>query len=149
LSDQFSSESYGDFDDESWNVRFVLNANKNFSKIFVVLRFLFILNLDLLKMCDKFEINTKLLKYANDVNILIYNKNTNENCKNLKWIQKFCEKWATRHEFLFVSIKYELICFIKNSKKFDMTITIKIKSSTIQSKIDIRILKIQIDIRLK
>jgi hypothetical protein len=106
-------------------------------------------NVDLLKMCDKLEINTRFLKYTDDVNILIYDKSTNENCRNVKRIRKLCEKWATRHEFLFVSIKYELIHFIKNSKKFDMTITIKIESSTIQSKIDIRILKIQIDIRLK
>ncbi len=107
-------------------------------------------NVDLLKMCDRLEINTRfLLRYADDVNILIYDKSTNENCRSLKRVHKFCEKWATRHEFLFVSIKYELIHFIKNSKKFDITVTIKIESSTIQSKIDIRILKIQIDIRLK
>jgi hypothetical protein len=119
---------------------------QKFSLFFVLYLFY---NVDLLKMCDKLEINTKSLRYANDVNILIYDKNTNENCRNLKRIHKFCEKWAIRHEFLFVSIKYELIHFIKNSKKFDITITIKIESSTIQSKIDIRILKIQIDIRLK
>ncbi len=106
-------------------------------------------NADLLKMCDKFEINTRFLKYANNVNILIYDKSTNENCRNLKQVHKLCEKWTIQHEFLFASIKYELIHFIRNSKKFDITITIKIKSSTIQSKIDIRILKIQIDIRLK
>ncbi len=119
---------------------------QRFSLFFVLYLFY---NVDLLKMCDKLEINTKSLKYADDVNILIYDKITNENCKSLKRVHKFCEKWATRHEFLFVLIKYKLIHFIKNSKKFDMTITIKIESNTIQSKIDIRILKIQIDIRLK
>jgi hypothetical protein len=119
---------------------------QRFSLSFVLYLFY---NVDLLKMCDKFEINMKFLKYANDVNILIYDKSTNKNCKNLKRVHKFCERWAIRHEFLFASIKYELIHFIKNSKKFDMTITIKIESSTIQSKIDIWILKIQIDIRLK
>ncbi len=31
-------------------------------------------NADLLKMCDKLEINTNSLKYANDANILIYDK---------------------------------------------------------------------------
>jgi hypothetical protein len=117
------------------------------SSLFFVLYLFY--NADLLKMCDKLEINTRFLKYADDMNILIYDKSTNENFKNLKRVHKFCEKWAIRHEFLFVSIKYELIHFIKNSKKFDMTITIKIESSTIQSKIDIRILRIQIDIRLK
>jgi hypothetical protein len=117
------------------------------SSLFFVLYLFY--NVDLLKMCDKFEINTKSLKYADDVNILIYDKSTNENCRSLKQVHKLCEKWTTRHEFLFVSIKYELIHFIRNSKKFDMTITIKIESSTIQSKIDIRVLRIQIDIRLK
>ncbi len=117
------------------------------SSLFFVLYLFY--NVDLLKMCDKLKINTKFLKYANDVNILIYDKNTNENCRNLKRIHKLCKKKATRHEFLFVLIKYELIHFIKNLKKFDKTITIKIESSTIQSKIDIRILKIQIDICLR
>ncbi len=88
-------------------------------------------------MCDKFEVNTKFLKYLNDVNTLIYDKNTNENCKNLKQIHKFREKLAIRHEFLFILFKYQLIHFIKNSKKFNMIITIKIESSIIQSKIDI------------
>jgi hypothetical protein len=119
---------------------------QKFSLFFVLYLFY---NVNLLKICDKFEINTKFLRYADDVNILIYDKNTNENCRNLKRVHKFCEKWAIRHEFLFISIKYELIHFIKNSKKFDMTITIKIELNTIQSKIDIWILKIQIDIRLK
>ncbi len=119
---------------------------QRFSLFFVLYLFY---NVDLLKMCDKFEMNTKSLKYANDVNILIYDKSTNENCRSLKRVHKLCERWTIRHEFLFVSIKYELIHFIKNSKKFDMTVTIKIEWSTIQSKIDIRILKIQIDIRLK
>jgi hypothetical protein len=121
-------------------------TSQRFSLSFVLYLFY---NVDLLKMCDRFEINTRFLKYADDVNILIYDKNTNENCRSLKRVHKLCERWATRHEFLFALIKYELIHFIKNSKKFDMTITIKIESSTIQSKIDIQVLKIQIDIRLK
>jgi hypothetical protein len=64
-------------------------------------------------------------------------------------MHKFCERWAIRHEFVFALIKYELIHFIKNSKKFDMTITIKINSNTIQFKVDIRVLDVQIDTRLK
>jgi hypothetical protein len=100
-------------------------------------------------MCNKFETNTKFLEYVDDVNILIYEKNINENCRNLERMHKLCERWAIRHEFVFISIKYELIHFVKNSKKFDMTITIKIDSNTIQSKIDIRIFDVQIDIRLK
>ncbi len=80
---------------------------------------------------------------------MIYEKNIEENYRNFERMHKLCEQWTIRHEFVFVSIKYELIHFIRNSKKFDMTITIKIDSNTIQSKIDIRILDVQIDTRLK
>jgi hypothetical protein len=93
--------------------------------------------------------NTKFLEYIDDINILIYEKNIDENCRNLERIHKLCERWTIRHKFVFVSTKYELIHFINNSKKFDMTITIKIDSNTIQSKIDIQILDVQIDTRLK
>jgi hypothetical protein len=106
-------------------------------------------NVDLLEICNKLETNTKFFEYVDDVNILIYEKSIDENCRNFKRMHKLCERWAIRHEFVFASIKYELIHFIKNSKKFDMTITIKIDSNTIQSRIDIRILDVQIDTRLK
>ncbi len=122
---------------------------KTFQKFLLFFVLYLFYNVDLLKMCDKFEVNTKFLKYLNDVNTLIYDKNTNENCKNLKQIHKFREKLAIRHEFLFILFKYQLIHFIKNSKKFNMIITIKIESSIIQSKIDIWIMKIQFDICLK
>jgi hypothetical protein len=49
-------------------------------------------NADLLKMCDKFEINTSSLRYADDVNILTYDKNTKENCKTLKRVHRLCER---------------------------------------------------------
>jgi hypothetical protein len=106
-------------------------------------------NVDLLKMCNKLETNTRFLEYVDDVNILIHEKNIEKNCRNLERMHKFCERWAIRHEFVFASIKYELIHFIKNSKKFDMTITIKIDSNTIQSRIDLRILNVQIYTKLK
>ncbi len=106
-------------------------------------------NADLLKMCNRLETNTRSFEYVDDVNILIYEKSIEENCRNLETMYKLCERWAIRHEFVFVSIKYELIHFIRNSKKFDMTITIRIDSNTIQSKIDIRVLDVQIDTRLK
>jgi hypothetical protein len=100
-------------------------------------------------MCNKFDMNTRFFEYVDDVNILIYEKNIEKNCRNLEKIHKLCERWAIRHKFVFVLIKYKLIHFIKNSKKFDMTITIKIDSNMIQSRINIRIFDVQIDTRLK
>ncbi len=43
-------------------------------------------------MCNKFETNTKFFKYVDDVNILIYEKNIDENCRNFERMYKFCER---------------------------------------------------------
>jgi hypothetical protein len=117
------------------------------SSLFLILYLFY--NADLLKICDKLEINTRLLKYVDNVNILVYENSTNENCKNLERVHKLCERWMTQHEFVFASTKYELIHFTRNLKKFDVTITIKIELNIIQSKTNIRILSVQINIRLK
>jgi hypothetical protein len=129
---------------ESFSMQIEISQKSSFFSIL----YLFY-NVDLLKMCNKFETNTRFLEYVDDDNILIYEKNIEENCWNLERMHKLCERWAIRYEFVFISIKYELIHFIKNLKKFDMTITIKIDSNPIQSKIDIQVLDVQIDTRLK
>jgi hypothetical protein len=121
-------------------------TSENSSLFFILYLFY---NADLLKMCNRLDTNTRFLEYANDVNILIYEKSIDENCRNLERVHKLCERWAIRHEFVFVSIKYELIHFSRNSKKFDMTISIKIESNTMLFKIDIQVLNVQIDTRLK
>ncbi len=45
-------------------------------------------NADLLEMCDRFDINMRFLEYADDANILTYDKNTKKNCKTLKKIHR-------------------------------------------------------------
>jgi hypothetical protein len=94
-------------------------------------------NADLLKMCYKLDINTSSLWYADDVNILTYDKNTKKNCRTLKRGHQLCEKWAHRYEFVFASIKYERIHLTRNLKKFNMTIIIDIDSSVVKSKTNI------------
>ncbi len=49
-------------------------------------------NVDLLRMCNKLEMNTRFFEYVDDVNILIYEKNIEENCRNLERMHKFCER---------------------------------------------------------
>jgi hypothetical protein len=106
-------------------------------------------NADLLKIINKLDIAAFDLRFVNDVNILAYEKSIENNCKSLKIIHRACERWAVRHEIMFVSIKYELIHLTRNLKRFDMIITINIDFITITSKIDIRVLKLQIDIKLR
>jgi hypothetical protein len=129
---------------ESFSMQIEISQKSSFFSIL----YLFY-NVDLLKMCNKLETNTRFLEYVDDVNILIYKKNIEKNCRDLERMHKLCEQSTIRHKSVFVSMKYELIHFIKNSKKFDMMITIKIDSNTIQSRIDIQVLDVQIDTRLK
>jgi hypothetical protein len=115
--------------------------------IFSLLYFFY--NADLLKMCDKFDTNTRSLRYANDVNILTYDKSTKKNCRTLKRVHRLCEKWTARHKFVFALIKYELIHFTRNSKKFNMIVIFNIINNIIESKTNIRVLELQIDTKLK
>jgi hypothetical protein len=106
-------------------------------------------NADLLKIINKLDIAAFDLRFVDDVNILAYEKSIENNCKSLKIIHRAYEKWAVRHEIVFASIKYELIHLTRSSKRFDMIITINIDFITITSKIDIRVLRLQIDIKLR
>jgi hypothetical protein len=49
-------------------------------------------NVDLLEICNRLETNTKFLEYVDDVNILIYKKSIEENCRNLERMHKLCER---------------------------------------------------------
>jgi hypothetical protein len=144
LFDRFTTFAVNQRMIESFSMQ--IEISQNFS-LFSILYLFY--NVDLLEMCNKLKTNTRFLEYVDDVNILIYEKSIDENCRNLERMHKLCKRWTIRQKFVFVSIKYELIHFIKNSKKFDMMITIKIDSNTIQSRIDIRVLDVQIDTRLK
>jgi hypothetical protein len=109
----------------------------------------FFYNTDLLKIINKLDIAAFDLRFVDDVNILAYEKSIEENCKSLKIIHRVCKRWAIRHEIVFALIKYELIYLTRSSKRFNMTITINIDFITIFSKIDIRVLRLQVDIKLK
>jgi hypothetical protein len=66
-----------------------IEISQNFSLSSILYLFY---NVDLLKMCNKFETNTKFLEYVDDVNILIYDKSIDENCRNLERMHKLCER---------------------------------------------------------
>jgi hypothetical protein len=84
---------------ESFLMQIEISQNFSFSSILYLLY-----NVDLFKKYNKFETNTKFFKYVDDVNILIYEKNIDENCRNLEKMHKFCERWMIRHKFMFISI---------------------------------------------
>jgi hypothetical protein len=89
------------------------------------------------------------LNFVNDINILTYEFNMTSNCLILKEMHAHYETWTRRHEIVFASIKYELIHLTKNSRKFDMQTIVRICDVVKQFFNQIRVLRMQIDIKLK
>jgi hypothetical protein len=106
-------------------------------------------NADLLEITNRPGTAASGLGFVDDVNILAYGKSTEDNCKSLEIIHRACERWAVRHGAVFAPAKYELIHLTRSPKRFNMTATINIDSTTITPKTDIRVLGLQIDTKLR
>ncbi len=106
-------------------------------------------NINLLKACDDIRLRTSFTDFVNDVNILIYEKFMKHNCKVLSEIYDRCEQWSKMHDIKFSKTKHELIHFIRTSKWFNMNINVKLMKHQIDLKSDIRILKVQLNFKLK
>ena len=105
-------------------------------------------NADLLDICNWFGTNASSLGFVDDINILAYGKNTEENYTTLEIIHKKCEKWADRHGAVFAPHKYELI-HLSRSSQFNMSATVTIDIQLIKPKPNTRVLGLQIDTKLK
>jgi hypothetical protein len=74
-------------------------------------------NANLLKFFEQSSRKMIVIDFVNDINILIYDINTINNCRLLKKMHEHCLLWNRRHEIVFASIKYELIHLTKNIAK--------------------------------
>lgn len=106
-------------------------------------------NASLIEKCEALEIKIKVLDFVNDINILIYNKFIEEICIMLNKMHDVCKRWAWTHDFTFASKKYEFTHFIRKLKKFDMMISIHIEESIIKSKSNVRVLRVQLNMKLQ
>ena len=106
-------------------------------------------NANLLNICEQQKKKTTSIEFVNDVNVLTYSTSTEKNCKILKKLHEVFTTWFRRHEANFFSTKYELIYFNRSFKKFNMQTMINLKEMQLILKIDIRILELQIDTKLK
>jgi hypothetical protein len=106
-------------------------------------------NANLLKLLEQSSRKMIVIDFVNDINILIYEINTINNCRLLKKMHEHFLLWNRRHEIVFASIKYELIHLTKNITKFDMQTSIKICDVVKQSFNHVRFLSVQIDNKLK
>jgi hypothetical protein len=75
--------------------------------------------------------------------------NMKSNCKTLKKIHVECELWTRWVQTRFASIKYELMHLRKNHRRFNMMTIININEVIKKSFISMRMLKVQLDIKLK
>ncbi len=106
-------------------------------------------NVNLLKACDDIRLRINFTNFINDINILIYKKFMKCNCRVLNEIYDRCKQWSKMHNIKFSKTKHELIHFMKTSKWFNMNINVKLMKHQINSKSDIRVLRVQLNFKLK
>ncbi len=100
-----------------------INANISQRSFISSILFLFF-NISLIKKCKALKIKIEVLDFINDINILVYDRFTEEICRTLSKAHDVCAKWACTHDATFASEKYKLMHFTRNLKKFDMMISI-------------------------
>ncbi len=125
-----------------------INANILQRSFISLILFLFF-NVSLIKKCEALRIKIEVLDFINDINILVYDKFTEEICRTLSKAYDVCAKWACTYDATFASEKYEFTHFIRKLKRFNMMASIQIKSSVIKSKSDVRVLKMQLNMKLQ
>jgi ribosome-associated translation inhibitor RaiA len=123
-----------------------VDISQNFFVSFILYLFY---NADILKVFERFKYKITIIDFVDDINILTYDTSITSNCRALKKTHVICELWTRRHDVRFASIKYKLLHFARNHKRFDMTITINVKNVIRKSTIIVRVLSVQFDIKLK
>ncbi len=135
------------FDEQTSDMR-EMNADISQRSFISLILFLFF-NASLIKKCKALKIKIKVLNFIDDINILVYDRFTEDICKTLSKAHDICAKWACTHDATFASEKYELTHFTRKSRRFDMTTSIQIENSVIKSKSDVRVLKMQLNTKLQ
>jgi hypothetical protein len=123
-----------------------VDISQNFFVSFILY---FFYNANILKIFERFKYKITIISFVNYVNILTYDISITNNCRALKKTHAICELWARRHEARFASTKYELLHLTRNHRRFDMIITINVKNVIRKSTTTVRVLSVQLDIKLK
>ena len=121
-----------------------ISQNSSFFSIF----YLFY-NADLLKLCENVKLCFSIIEFVNDIDILIYSKSTKRNCEMLEKTWKKVIEWAKKHDFKFNERKHKLIHFSRIFKKYNMNVNITLKKRRINANTDFKILKIQLNFKLR
>ncbi len=135
------------FNEQTSDIR-EINADISQRSFISSILFLFF-NASLIEKCEALKIKIEVLDFINDINILVYDRFTEEICRTLSKAHDVCAKWACTHDATFTSEKYELTHFTRKSKRFNMMTSIQIESSIIKLKSDVRVLKMQLNMKLQ
>ncbi len=133
-------------DDTTFMSRVNVDISQDSSIFFILYLFY---NANILKSLKRSRYRIIVIEFMNDINILIYETSTKNNCTALKKIHVECELWIKRHEARFASIKYELMHLTKYHRRFNMTTIININEVIKKLFISMKMLKIQLDIKFK
>ncbi len=126
------------------------SMNVDISQDFLLSSILYLFyNVNLLKACDDIRLRISFTDFINDVNILTYKEFIKCNCKVLNEIYDRCEQWSKTYDIKFLKTKHELIYFMKIFKWFNMNVNIKLMKHQIDLKSNIRILRVQLNFKLK
>ena len=92
MNENFFTKQNHRVDHQRTHYENVQHTHRNFSKFVFVIDFVFVYNADLLKICEKLNFKTNVIKFVNDVKILTYNINIEKNCKTFENLHKKYEK---------------------------------------------------------
>ena len=106
-------------------------------------------NANLFETCDDIKLRINFIEFINDINILTYEKSIERNCKMLNEIYNRCEQWAQTYDTKFSKLKHELIYFSKTLKRFNMSVNVTLTRHQIETKTNVKILKIQLNFKFK
>jgi hypothetical protein len=105
-------------------------------------------NAPLLEAVYQPELPTLPLGFADDVNLLSYGESTATTCANLELSHEQCLDWARTHGMRFAPSKYTLTHFTRR-KVFDVQAPVQLWETTVQPKLVVQILGVQLDSKLR
>ena len=118
-----------------------INVNISQNSSFFSMLYLFY-NANLLKSYENIKLRFNVIEFVNDINILMYNELTKQNCEMLKKTWKKIVEWTKKHNFKFNERKHKLIHFLRIFKKYNINVNIMLKKHWVNANIDFKILKI-------
>jgi len=143
---------------KDWCIMIIINdymmmkcsVNINILQDFLLSLILYLFyNANLLEACDDIKLKINFINFVNDINILIYEEFMKCNCRVLNEIYDKCEQWSKTHDIKFLMTKHKLIHFTRTSKWFNMKVDLKLIKHQINSKSNIKVLKVQLNFKLK